>query len=112
MCQPSPPAQTKLSAELGLEAWATVYHMTGTGRAGGVSFEGKGTAYAKTQRPEAAQGCYGIISTTGGAQGSMEGGWGMGEQKIRLKRKAALSSGLGEANKRFQLRKGMMRFSF
>ena len=49
-CQLSPPAQTKLLADLGLEAWAAIYHMTGTWRGDGVSLEEEGTADAKTQR--------------------------------------------------------------
>lgn len=80
-CQPSPPAQTELPAELGLEAYAAVYHVMGTGMAGGASFEEEGTAYAKTQRPEAAQDCCGIISRSGGVQGNVEGGRGWGNRR-------------------------------
>lgn len=70
-------SQMKLSAELGFEAcMGSCYHMMGMWRRGGVSFEEEGTAYAKTRRPEAAQGCHGMTSRSGGTRGN-----GVGEKQ-------------------------------
>lgn len=99
-----PPSQRKLSSELGIKSQAVVIRWQRMGSGGKVSFEEEETADDKTQRPVKTQGCHDVTRSSAGAQGSMCGEEGAGEQRIRLKRNAAeaLLCGHGERMQDFQ----------